>query len=219
MNKLLKSLAFPALSMIIVFIIYSGLSISNLEDKTKKLAGENQNVAAANQTILNKILTLENEIYLTKNILTNSENEKENLQVSLASAQKQISSLKSELKNTPVSTKTETKIVTNTVTEVLNNEIEKNEASVIIQNIGSFKIVLQSNDTAFNVLQRASAENGFPLTFNTYSFGVFITSIGNIVPESNQYWAFYYNGIYSNVGASGQAIKQGDTVFWQLESF
>ena len=92
-------------------------------------------------------------------------------------------------------------------------------ANVTIKGLGSYKVVLKSGDTAFSVLQRAASENKFALTFEKYDFGVFVTGIGKIVPVGNQYWAFYFNGAYSQVGASDQKVSSGDTIFWQLESF
>ncbi|OGD56577.1 hypothetical protein A2V71_02680 [Candidatus Berkelbacteria bacterium RBG_13_40_8] len=111
------------------------------------------------------------------------------------------------------------KPVTQIVTQTAIQGVEKNQAVVTIENLGSFQVDLKDNDNAFTILKRAGVENGFPIEYQEYSFGVFVTAIGGIKPVGNQYWAFYYNGKYSMVGASAQTISKNDTTFWKLESF
>lgn len=93
------------------------------------------------------------------------------------------------------------------------------QATVAIENVGSYQVNLTTSETAFTILLRVAAENGFIIDYELYDFGAFVKCIANICPSQNQYWAFYYNGAYSMVGASAQAVEDGDTTSWQLESF
>ena len=93
------------------------------------------------------------------------------------------------------------------------------QATLTVENIGSFKVNIKENDTAFSILLRAGAENNLTVDYDSYSFGVFVKSIGGILPAKNQFWAFFYNGTFSNIGASDQKVKNNDQIFWQLSSF
>ncbi|MFA5158648.1 MAG: DUF4430 domain-containing protein [Patescibacteria group bacterium] len=208
MKKIFKSLTFPAISILVILIIYGALSLKNLE-KTSLAAGKNnslddQKIVQLESTLnqyqnkLNEVIAANNE--LTQKVLTLK-----------TSAQPQV------IKT--IQSQPEKIIETQTVTQIVNHEVEKNEATVTIQNVGSYKVALESGDNAFSILKRAATEHGFPLTYDTYSFGVFITGIGGIVPSGNQFWSFYYNGTFSNVGASDQPVKKGDNTFWQLSTF
>lgn len=97
--------------------------------------------------------------------------------------------------------------------------VTKEQVSVGIQNVGSYKVDVKADDTAFSVLKRAAAANNFSIDYQTFDFGVFITAIDSIKPADNQYWSFYYNGKYSQAGASDQKVATGDTTFWELASF
>ena len=79
---------------------------------------------------------------------------------------------------------------------------------------------LQADDTAFSALLRAGQENGFSIEYQMYEgLGAFVTCIVGICGHDNYYWAFYYNGSYSMVGASAQPVTSGDTMTWKFESF
>ena len=78
---------------------------------------------------------------------------------------------------------------------------------------------LTDDETAFTILLKAGQENGFSVDYQMYDFGVFITGISGIIPTGNQYWAFYYNGVYSMVGASARPVEDGDATAWKFESF
>lgn len=93
------------------------------------------------------------------------------------------------------------------------------QAVVIITSLGNFPVEIKQGDTALDILVKAGKENNFEVKYTLYSFGAFITQIGNLAGDSSHYWAFYYNGQYSNVGASGQPIKEGDVTTWNYESF
>ena len=212
MKKILKSLIFPAISILIIAMIYAGLTIENLNNKALAAKKQNQDLSLK-QSNLEKQL---DEIQASIIQITSDNND---LRKNLAETQKQILALQNrKVRENSVSV-AEPVVITKVVTQTLTQEIERNEATVIIENVGSYKINLQNGDNAFTVLERASAENGFALTYDTYPFGVFITGIGGITPTGNQYWAFYYNGAYSNVGASSQPVQKGDSIVWRLATF
>lgn len=201
---------FPAISLLVIAIIYAGLSIVDLQKQAGLLKNQNQNMiskVSGMEDTLNQSIAKINQTISLNNDLQNN----------LTTAQKQISRLQS---NSGVKTvSADPIVVTKTITETINHQVEKNQATVTIENVGSYKVDLQSGDNALTVLQRASSQNNFALKFDTYSFGVFITGIGGVNPTGNHYWAFYFNGAFSNVGASDQPVKNGDSIFWQLASF
>ena len=90
-----------------------------------------------------------------------------------------------------------------------------------IENVGVYTVVdLETDDTAFSILLKAGQENGFSVDYQTYEgMGAFVTCISGICGHDNYYWAFYYNGGYSMVGASSQSVKDGDETAWKFESF
>jgi hypothetical protein len=48
--------------------------------------------------------------------------------------------------------------------------------------------------------------------------GEFVEAIGNVKPASNEFWAFYVNGQFSNIGASSYTPQDGDKLEWRLET-
>ena len=208
MKKIFKSLTFPAISILLILAIYGGLSIISLDKKASAAQSDNtkydQRISEL-EGLLGQYSDKLNQVIATNN----------NLSEQLAAV------ANSKLKTVTVATPPEIKTITQTETiyQTEVKQVEKNEATVTIQNVGSYKVELEADNNAFTVLQRAAAEHGLPLTYDTYSFGVFITGIGGIVPSGNQFWSFYYNGTFSNVGASDQPVKKGDNTFWQLSTF
>lgn len=93
------------------------------------------------------------------------------------------------------------------------------KARVEIEGLGSYSVTLEGNETAFDILVKAGQENNFAVGYTMYSFGPFVTSIGGKAGDSSHYWAFYYNGSYSMVGAGDQKVKNGDITTWRYESF
>jgi len=91
--------------------------------------------------------------------------------------------------------------------------------TIKIQHLGTFTPEVQAGDTALSVLRRAGVQNGFPVRTTQYWFGEFVDCIGDLCFDDHHYWAFYFNGQYSNVGASAQSIVVGDTSEWKWESF
>ena len=219
MKKIYLNLKFPIFAIFIIGLIYGGLTLADLKNKTTKLGKQNESLNFKIDDLSNKLTQIQGNIDQAKN-------DSDTLSGKLVAAQKQIAYLQSQTTPKQVLGDSTNNIVelkpatiTKTITKTVTSEVEKNQATVTIENVGSYKVDLQSGDNAFNVLQRAAAENGFNLDYDTYSFGVFIKSIGQITPANNQYWAFYYNGAFSQVGASDQPVQKGDSIFWQLTSF
>lgn len=90
--------------------------------------------------------------------------------------------------------------------------------TVEIQGLSNFQVELQENDTAFSVLLRTAQENNFTVTYQNYGgLGAFVSCIAGVCSHGNYYWAFYYNGQYSSLGASGQPVADNDTTSWKFE--
>ena len=216
-----KNLGLLIIGLFLVITVFGGLTLNKLNKQNKDLQ--------ANQT------KLESQIASLQSDVTTHENKINDLNDSLVKEQKDLASYKNlaynlqkkidqniaDQQNTAtiipaVATKTVTKKVTQ---KVYVDAPAKHQASVTIQGVGSYQVDIASGDTAFTSLQKAAKVGGFPLDYQTYSFGVFVNSIGNTKPAANEYWAFYYNGNFSNVGASDQKVSDNDTIFWRLESF
>ncbi|AKM81831.1 TPA: DUF4430 domain-containing protein [Candidatus Berkelbacteria bacterium] len=217
--SIFEMLRLPLIALAVIASIYGGLLIRDLKSQVNNLKNENQVTSFKTTELSNKLNQLENQANSIKT--TN-----DTLSASLSEAQKQIIALQTEVNVKKVAVKPTITyvptVVTKTITQTVTQEVDKKEAiqaTVTIQNVGSFKVDLQAGDNAFAVLKRASEQNSFPLKYDSYSFGVFVNSIGGIAPAGNQYWAFYFNGTFSNVGASDQPVTKGDSIFWQLASF
>ena len=110
-----------------------------------------------------------------------------------------------------------------TETKVLNAqkiEIPKSQyVTVSIAGVGEYKTKILPDETAFTIMIRAARENNFSIDYKIYSFGAFITAIGGIKPADNEFWALYYNGVFSQVGASQLKIKENDLISWRVEKW
>ena len=85
-----------------------------------------------------------------------------------------------------------------------------------IQGLAKYQIELKENDTAFSVLIRT----GQLIEYQYYEgLGAFVKCIAGICGHDSYYWAFYYNGQYSMVGASSQPVKEGDITAWKFVSW
>lgn len=92
--------------------------------------------------------------------------------------------------------------------------------TVDIQNLGVFTVDIGENDTAYDALINAGKQNGFTVTSDYYvGMGYFVTGIGTISSHDNYFWAFYYNGASSMVGASTQKVAANDTTAWKFENW
>jgi len=88
-----------------------------------------------------------------------------------------------------------------------------------IHGLGNYQVDLEENDTAFTVLLRASQKNNFSISYQNYnSLGAFVKCIANICQDKDHYWAFYYNGKYSIIGASSLKVYHNDSTAWKLKS-
>lgn len=96
---------------------------------------------------------------------------------------------------------------------------EKQTVNLTIQNVGQYKIDYSIGDTAWNIMIRAQQKYGFIMKYQEYSFGMFITQLGNIPSEGTYYWALYYNGQSSMVGATDLQLQADDIVSWKYESW
>lgn len=205
-NKYLTKLQLPIIALTVIFLVYGFLTIRDLNNKTSDLKKQNQDLVFNINQTSSELVSLKNDVNATSN--------------QLATAQKQISSASQTSKQAASSTFTAAPtIITKTITQTANQQVALSQATVTIENIGSFKVGIENNDTAFSVLKKAASQNGFNITYDEYSFGAFLTSIGEIKPSGNQFWAFYYNGAFSNIGASAQPIQENDNIFWQLASW
>jgi len=124
-----------------------------------------------------------------------------------------------KVRTSPTPTRTSTPTPTPTPTSAPTPVIK--QVTVEIQNQGIYKVELQENDNAYTVLARAAAENGFALETIDYggSLGIMVTGIGGVNAHDNYFWAFYYNGAMSMVGASSQPVSDGDTTSWKFETW
>ncbi|MEM2109357.1 MAG: DUF4430 domain-containing protein [Candidatus Odinarchaeota archaeon] len=57
------------------------------------------------------------------------------------------------------------------------------------------------------------------VNYTMYSFGPFVTGINGVEAAGTMYWALYYNGEYSMIGAGDLYLLFGDTVKWVFESW
>lgn len=87
-----------------------------------------------------------------------------------------------------------------------------------VTNLGNFNIDLKDNNTVFKVLLKAGEIYNFPIAYDNYGeLGVFIKCINNICNNGNNFWFYYYNGRFANIGASLQEVKNNDKIEWKYE--
>ncbi len=56
------------------------------------------------------------------------------------------------------------------------------------------------------------------VTTKDTSYGPMVTTIDNVTPDKNHYWAFYVNGKLADVGAQQYITKNSDLIEWKLDS-
>lgn len=244
-KSLIEKFGFLILSLVLVAMIYGGLSLNKLQKqnqvlgvKQAQLENKIASLETSNTDNQNKISSLSDDLQKNSDQISyyktlTSNLQKENDQNKLALADIKSTSSTASLPSTPVDqaiSPAALKPVIKTVTKkvyvkepsatVYIKDTPVSAATVSIQNVGSYKVDLKTGDTAFSILQRAANDNGFKLDVTDFGdMGYMVNSIDGILPVGNQYWAFYYNGKYSDVGASGQLVSTGDTIFWELASF
>ncbi len=77
------------------------------------------------------------------------------------------------------------------------------------------------NNTAFGLLLEGSAKLGFPVAYVWYHIpqGVFVTAInGSVNGEGSRYWLYQVNGVYPNLAADHQALRDDDIVRWSFSA-
>lgn len=210
MRKIVKSLSMLLIGLSLVGVIYGGLGVIQ-EVKADDDASQ------AQQILNQELLDLKNKIENQNEIISDLQNQLNDVK-KLASTSKIIAG--ATLPAPQPSPAPEPQIITKTVTKtVVVKEEPEPTANITIEGVGSYNMEVGNADTAFGILKEASSKYGFALEYQTFDFGVFVTAIADVKPAGNQYWAFYYNGKYSMVGASDQPIKEGDSIYWKLESF
>lgn len=73
------------------------------------------------------------------------------------------------------------------------------------------KVTFEENETALDVLEKVVSSLEAP--------GGFITKINDIGGEGTNYWAFYINGISSNLGAGEYIVQEGDHFIFHYEDW
>lgn len=73
-------------------------------------------------------------------------------------------------------------------------------------------IAVEKGKTALQALQSVSL-----VDTKDYSFGKFIASISGINASSSEYWAFYVNGEYAQVGADAYKIEAPASFEFKIE--
>ncbi|MCU0679256.1 MAG: DUF4430 domain-containing protein [Planctomycetes bacterium] len=81
-------------------------------------------------------------------------------------------------------------------------------------------ITIPATSTVFSFLKEMTAANDIDLQYKDYGgdLGVMVEAINGAVNDfaANRYWQYWLNGQYALVGASGQALKDGDKVEWKF---
>lgn len=220
MRKVLSYLWLPITAGLVVILIYGSLTVADLKNKNQALEqkqskletkiSEFENNLGGDQNI--QVAGIKDEQPKTKTVTLNAE-------PSFTPEPTPVFTLAATTRPTSTPRPSSTSISTPTPTPTL-SPTPVNQASLIIDNVGSYSINLQANDTAFSILLRAGDQNGFSVDYQTYEgMGAFVSCIAGICAHDSYYWAFYYNGSYSMVGASAQTISAGDNTTWKFESF
>lgn len=78
--------------------------------------------------------------------------------------------------------------------------------------------VVPKNATVFELLKLVTTQNNLQFTYKDYGdMGALIESINNVAnnAKTNNFWHFWVNNVYSDVGASLYLLKNGDIVEWK----
>lgn len=113
---------------------------------------------------------------------------------------------------------TQSQTVSTTAPTVV-SPVQKDTVEMNISGLGSYKVDITKGENAFQALQAAANQSGFNVEYKIYSWGNMITKIGASKAQGTYYWALYYNGGYSMVGASDLILKNKDKVEWRYESW
>ena len=210
MNKQIKITLLLALSLLIIFtaiiLICQGIySPKTLAKKTSIISPQFSRPETSR--------LIDNQNINQKNNYSNVQINKKNVQAERISVNK----------SAPISQNSEQKSNQSQNERKLNNDYDFEKllkVTLEIDNLGSFIVPLQENDTAWTILLRASYQNNFSIKYENYrDLGVFIYCLNNRCNNQNYYWFLYYNGKKSAVGASSLKIKNNDTISWRFEKW
>ena len=84
---------------------------------------------------------------------------------------------------------------------------------------GSYQVEFLPGQNGLAIMEQARSDYGLQFTYQTYSFGVFIDSIGGLASDNHHYWSLYYNGQFSSVGISDLYLNHNDSMGWKYVSF
>lgn len=220
-TSIIDYLAFLFLGLIIAGFLYGGLTINKLtkanlalEEKQTKLETKLESQIV---DLENRIIDNDNELIVLNDKLDQNDKKLAYYRQLAVEAQNKLAQAQTDILVAQSTNNISAAI--KTVTKKVYVETKKSESTLTIEGLGSYKVPVTSGDTAFTILKKASDQYDLKIKYDTFSFGVFITEIGGLKPVGNQYWAFYYNGKYSQVGSSDQKILAGDTIYWRLENF
>lgn len=79
-------------------------------------------------------------------------------------------------------------------------------------------IKLGEEKTVFALLKKITQENNMEFSFKEYpDLGAFVESIDNVAnnSENNQWWQYWVNNEYAQLGASLYKLKEGDLIEWK----
>lgn len=217
MIKIINYIKLPIFALITLVFIYGGINLAQAKNEISELKNTKTNIVSVTESP--KPETPKPVETTTYKPVANNSITQETAQIK-ETPTPQIS----EIITTPSPVKTvkkssEKTSSSNTITKPTPTPtIEIKEATIKIENVGTYKVEIKAGDSTFSILKRAASQNGFAIAYDTYDFGVFVTSIDGIKANNSQFWAFYYNGAFSSVGASDQKISQDDVISWKLQS-
>lgn len=73
-------------------------------------------------------------------------------------------------------------------------------------------VMVEEGETAYDALTKLVTVEA-----EEYSIGKFITTIEGVNPEADEYWAFYIDGEYAQVGPDGFAIEDEVELLFKIE--
>lgn len=89
------------------------------------------------------------------------------------------------------------------------------------ERITSFEnLAVTAPKSVFDLLEETTAAHDIELQYKDYGgdLGAMVEAIGTAANDfsAGRYWQYWLNGEYALVGASAQALKDGDMVEWKL---
>lgn len=88
--------------------------------------------------------------------------------------------------------------------------------------LGSTPVEFYEGDTVYNVLSRACAAKGIPISASSTSYGVYVKSIDNLSEKYYDYstgWCYTVNGVAPQVSADNYVLQSGDVVSWTYDAW